>query len=334
MYFRYKSRKKDRTLVKILAVLLVLGVAVFCGYRYREYLMFWKYSENRLSAELQQAVSCETSSDRTLGLEELLKSASGNTAENPLDPAAWFFRGRVYREAAWQKMPGTFSEMVIKNLPLTAYADSRDCFISAVKDIKKGMALSGGKISPEMQMMLAESCFFSGFTGKEKADELFAGLNPEDIRQDVSFVRFYSFISILSGRAGEGFAFLDRYGDVTSGTEGRLFLAGIRSAAGLYTDAVMVYRDLLSKEQDVSVKKLIHLRLGKIFAVQSLYPEALQEYAAVLELDPSCEEALLGTAEINAASGHKVRTGIISKKKEAVKASAGQGQKTEGEHSL
>ena len=282
MYYKYKPKRKRR-IFKPLAIIIVLCTIGYFTYRNREYLMFWRYSDNKLAAKLKKA---EKGGNKLTDLKNLVQMFDNYRENNPLDQDAYFYSARVYYGIAVANMPRNFSDFVINNLGddiSTALTPlSLDGFQKAIKYMRKGMVLGDKKkIDHEYMMIFAYSCFYTSFLNMAELDEFLSSANKDELSKNVEDVRFYSLVKILGNEKDKGFDFLANNGKVDSDLNGILFQSCLEGMAGHYTNAIMDYKKVLDTTEDPQILKLVRMNLGKIYYKQNLYNESLEQFIEV-----------------------------------------------------
>ena len=282
MYYKYKPKKRSKRILKPLAIIIVLCAIGYFTYRYREYLMFWRYSDNKLVAKLKAA---ENSGDKLTEFKDLAQIFDNYRESNPLNQEAYFYSARVHYGIAAANMPWSFSEFVINNLSDDMQSAlpplSLNEFQKAIRYIRKGMALGDNKkIDHEYIMIFAYSCFYASFLNMAELNEFLSLADKSELSKNVEDARFYSLVKILENEKNEGFDFLAGNGEVDSDLRGILFQSCVESMGGQYTNAIMNYRKILDTAEDPHVLKLVRMNLGKIYYKQNLYNESLEQFVA------------------------------------------------------
>lgn len=162
MYYRYKVKKKDRKIFKKIIVVLLIGVTAFYGYRYRQYLQFWKFSYNKLNNRIEKTLHSEQKSKKE-ELLQLVKQFNAYKLENSTKAEAFLMTGKINFLLAESSMAGSFSERIINGNTFRLNSEAEKYYLMAVKNIQKGIALKNdASYSPEFTVMLAKSLFSSG----------------------------------------------------------------------------------------------------------------------------------------------------------------------------
>lgn len=311
MYYRYKVKKKDRKIFKKVIVLVLAGVTVFYGYRYRQYLQFWKYSYNKLNKRIEKAVSGEKKQKKS----ELLKLArqfEGYQFENPTRADGFFMAGKIYFLLAESGMAGSFSERIINGSTGHLSPASLKNYLLAVKNIKKGIALKNGdSFSSEYTVILAKSLYYLRYETEKEVAQLLKDVNARSLKGRVEDVRFLALITILNGDEKGGFQLLEKHGAILDSIQGRLFFASVEMAAKRYTNAIMNFKDVLARTDDVRVRRLIHINLGKIYYRQSLYRESLAHFSIALKINENDNFSRIWIGKNYSAMGYKDRARAI-----------------------
>ena len=287
MYYKYKPKGKKKHILKPLAIIIVLCTAGYFAYRYKEHLMFWRYSDNKLVAKLKVA---ENSDNKLSELKNLVQVFDSYRENNPLDQEAYFYSARLHYGIAVAGMPGNFSEFVINNFGDSGSFEipslSSSEFQKAIKYMRKGIALGDGKkIGHEYLMLFAYSCFYTSFSDMTELNEIFSSADKNELPKNIEDARFYSLVKILKNEKDEGFEFLAENGEVDSDLRGILFLSCVEGMVGQYTNAIMNYRRILDATEDPQVLKFVHINLGKIYYKQNLFNESLEQFTWSAEKD-------------------------------------------------
>jgi len=287
MYYRYKPKGRKKRILKPLAIIIVLCAIGYFTYRYKEHLMFWRYSDNKLVAKLKAA---ENSDNKLAELKNLVQVFDNYRENNPLDQDAYFYSARLHYNIAVANMPESFSEFVINTFSddglfvITPLSLSE--FQKAVKYMRKGMALGDNKnIDYEYLMVFAYSCFYTSFLDMVELNEILSFADKNELSKNVEDARFYSLVKILKNEKDEGFEFLANNGRIDSDLRGILFQSCVESMAGQYTNAIMNYKKILDTIEDPQVLKFVHMNLGKIYYKQNLYNESLEQFTWSSEKD-------------------------------------------------
>ncbi len=87
----------------------------------------------------------------------------------------------------------------------------------------------------------------------------------------------------------------------------------MKKKTGKYTDAIMVYRDIIASSKDERVLKIARLSLGKVYYGQLLYREAVARFEEALRFDPENTEIKGWMDRALAASGDRQAAARILK---------------------
>ena len=286
MYHRYKVNKKNKKFFRLIAILLIISSVFFFGYRHRQFLFFWRYSSNKLVSRIESTNKIQDINKRRDGLVLLIKRFEHYKNENQVKPEAFFLSGKVYYFLGKTYLPASFSEMIIKNRLMEINNLSKEYFIKAIKNIKKGKALQDSdKMEIDYGMILAKSCFFSSYCNYGKINQILEEIEEPSLLKGIEDKRFYAIINILNKKIDYGLKFLNESGMINEGIQGRLFLATSYKIAEKYTGSIMKYKNIINQTSDKELLKLIHLNLGKIYYIQSLYKESLEHFNFALKFD-------------------------------------------------
>lgn len=301
MFYRYKTKRKKHKTLRFFFAAVFLAFAVYLGYRYGDYLAFWRYSDNKLLAEIDEAKSIEDAEQRLSALTKAKDSVKNYREENPLNPNSYYYTADVYYSSGAALLPGTFSELLINDRLDGIKPSAFNEFQRAVRYMRKGTALAKKeKPDDKYAIIFAKSCFYTEFLDIKTVNEL---LTDIDKPSDIENVRFCSMIKILAGDVDGGFELLEENGNISSGAEGILFLAALQAKTGQYTNAIINYKKLLNSQTDDSVLKLVRMSLGRIYYKQSLYSEAMEEFSEAGKLDGTDADVGLWTGKTYASMG-------------------------------
>ncbi|MFC1668871.1 tol-pal system YbgF family protein [Spirochaetota bacterium] len=286
MYHRYKVNKKNRKFVKIIVFFLIVSSVGFFGYRYRQYLLFWRYTNNKLIIKLERASKIEDVNKRKESLLEVIKAFEHYKDGNQVDPEAFFLTGKTYYLLAETYLPSTFTQIIIRGRLNDVGDIQNKFFLKAIKNIKKGRALQKtDKLEGYYSIILAKSCFYSSYYGYKNINRIISGIEEPSILNEIEDKRFYAMVHILNGNIDYGLRFLNEHGVVNESIQGRLFLATSYKIAKKYTNSIMKYKEISNRTSDKDILKLVYLNLGKIYYLQSLYKESLEHFNYALKID-------------------------------------------------
>lgn len=286
MYYKYKIKRKNKNTSKYIIIILIIVLTGFFSYRYREHLMFWKYSDHKLLVMLQASESQSDANIRLTELKKLIPIFDNFIKDNALNYEAYFFSARLHYEIGRTSLPGTFSELIINDRVKSIPAAAKTEFEKVVKYMYKGLAFLGKKqVERDYLMILAYSGFYSGYLTFDELNDIIAPIDKTSLGSDIEDARFYAFINILNGNEDTGFAVLSEKGMVDTGIDGVLFLAVVENMVGRSTNAIMNYKKVLDKTGDKRILRLVHVDLGKIYFNQGLFKESLEELNEALKVD-------------------------------------------------
>ena len=291
MYYRYKSKKKDRKILKVIFFSIVAFSIIYTGYNYRTKIMFWKVSHNRIIEQINGASLITDSAEKIETLRKLAENIGSYKQENPEDPDSYIYSSRVYYSLGLALSGKNFTEMFLDDMLLNLTPEQRKCFFQSIKDMSKAVALLDGKeVSLENLFILGRSYFFTGYKDNAAIYSMLKGASSADLLS-VDDVRFYSFLCLTEGAVDEGLDLLDRKGDVEDSVQGRLFKAKALKNSMKFTDAIIAFQAILKTSDDPYVQKLSYSNLGMIYYSQNLYKESLDQFIAALNFgdDPVCK---------------------------------------------
>lgn len=275
MYYRYKSKKRNKKIYKVFFIGILIVAAGYTVYSFRSYLMFWKYNYSTLEKKIMALNAVRGEQNRIVMLQNLRDMCDKYKDENPLSAEAFFSSGKVHIMYGETKLTEPLSEMIIHERANTINSDARSEFLTAIKDIRKGMALINGVDEDGTYFYLAKAGYYSGYYELPYIHELIKKVKNMEKIKDAENVRFYSLIYILSGNTEEGIRFLKANSRAVAGSRGALFLAAVEKLGNNFTNAIMINKDIINTSTDPGIRKAAHFNLGKIYYQKSLYSESL-----------------------------------------------------------
>ncbi|RPI94905.1 MAG: hypothetical protein EHM32_06235 [Spirochaetales bacterium] len=311
MYSHYKTRKRNSGLFRILGVAVVATVAVFLFINFKQYIFFWKYTQHRIASEIAIAVNTRSPEER----EKLLKNIASNCedldGDNQLSAEAFFLAGEAHCLLGEAVMGRSFSEAVIYDgVPVVTGEAARPHFLSAIRCINKGRALSGGMESRH-SLILTKAAFYAGYYGGQQLYSVSRGIGPASALRTVDDVRFCVLMHVLAGKNEEGFGILAEHGKTSDTLEGRLFQATLYAISKQYTSAILNYQEVLRKTSDSTVLKLAHINLGKLYYNQSLFNESLGHFTSALSIDERDNQLKIWIGKNYSALGNKAKARAV-----------------------
>src|SRR5208337_2945560 len=95
MYYRYKSKKKDRRLLKIFVFVTVTVSGVYAGYMHRSMLMFWRINHNHMVSSIENASRIEDTAKRIEQLKLIGEDLNTYKHENMMNPEAYLLSSKL-----------------------------------------------------------------------------------------------------------------------------------------------------------------------------------------------------------------------------------------------
>lgn len=285
MYYRYKSKKKDRRFLKIFIFFIVVFSAFYSVYNFRSKVMFWRISHNRIVNKINQVSMMTDPAKRIENLRKLAEDIEAYKQDNPLEPDSYTYSSRIYYNLGLALSGKNFTEMYLDDVFQQLSPEQKKTFIQSIKDMNKALALYNGK-EPEPQdlFILGKSCFFAGYRGNPDIYSMLKTQISSPELLSVEDIRFYSILCLSEGAADEGLQLLDKKGGAEDTVQGRLFKAMVLKNSMKYTDAIIAFQKILKSTDDPYVQKLSYSNLGKIYYSQNLYKESLDQFNAALTL--------------------------------------------------
>jgi tetratricopeptide (TPR) repeat protein len=285
MYYRYKSKKRNNKIYKVILIAMLIVSAGYLVYSFRSYLMFWKYNYSNLDKKIMALNAVRGEQNRIVMLQNLRDVCDKYKDDNPLSSEAFFSSGKVHLMFGETKLAESFSEMVIHEKDTTVSSEAREEFLTAIKDIRKGMALINGVDEEMTYFNMAKAGYYSGFYEKPYIYELIKMIRNNEKIRDVEDIRFYSLIYILNGNADYGFGFLKKHKSAVEGPGGALFMAAAEKLCNNFTNAIIINKEIIKTTPGSDAGKIAHLNLGKIYYQKSLYNESIYHLSEAAKLD-------------------------------------------------
>jgi tetratricopeptide (TPR) repeat protein len=283
MYYRYKSKKKDRKFLKVFLFCAVAVSIAYAGYTYKSKIMFWRVSHNRIVDQINQASMITDLAKRAENLRKLAGDIEVYKEDNPLEADSYIYSSRVYYNLGIALSGKTFTEMYFDDLMLQLTAEQKKCFMNSVKDMSKAIAILDGKeAEPQDLFILGKSYFFTGYRDNNTIYTMLKNVSESIDKLSIDDVRFYSLLCLTGGAVEEGLNILDKKGGVEDSIDGKLFKAKALKNSMKFTDAIIAFQKILKTSDDPFVQKLCYSNLGKIYYSQNLYKESLDQFNAAL----------------------------------------------------
>ncbi len=313
MYYRYKSKRRNKRIYRLIAVALVVGLAAYTGYINRHHLLFWKYSHNKLIQKLDNTKKIADPTARENALQAIAKACDGFRGDNPLSADGFFLAGSAHFALGECYSGGTFSEKLVYEGPACNLNErAREEYLEAIRLIKKGVALSGDREADGRYLfMLARSGFLTGFYGIGRIFSMVSAVKPAEGVLDLDDVRFCAIVHIQNGREDRGLEILKSHGKISDTVEGQLMLASAYYIARRYTNAIVEFQRIMNRTSNSQVQKLIHINLGKIYFNQALYNESLGHFTDALGIDERDNQLKIWIGKNYSALGDKIKAKAI-----------------------
>ncbi len=285
MYYRYKTRKKDRRYLKRFFYLIVAAILVYTVYHYRSYLMFWKISHNKIVSEISSVSIIPEHEKRFEKLKELKKDLDIYKKENFLEPESYILSARVCYNLGVSGFDKNFTDIYLSDLNMKLSPESTGYLIESIKNYQKALALLDGKdIEIDDIFILAESYYLVRYYSNEEIYTLLKEYVRDGEGLSSDNVRFFAIICITGGHAEEGLSFLENKGVVEENVKGRLLRAKALKDAMKNTEAIIAFQKILKNTEDSESQKIAYMNLGRIYYGQHLYRESIEQFVAALAL--------------------------------------------------
>ncbi len=311
MYYRYKTRKKDRRYLKVISYLVIIGIVSYTLYHYRNHLMFWKISHNRIVSEINSVSSIPEPEKRIEKLKKLKSDLESYRRDNELDPESYTLYARVCYSIGIAGMDNDFSDIYLNESNIKLSPESEENLIETIKNSEKAIALMDGKVTELDDIFILSGAYY--FTGYYSTKDIYT-LLKEYVKDGESIsvenARFFAVVCINSGNIDEGLSFLQAKGDVESGVKGRLLWAKALRDSMKNTEAIIAFQKILKTTEDPASQKTAYVNLGKIYFGQHLYKESMEQFTAALALgdDNNCK---VWIAKNHIALGEKDKAKVL-----------------------
>lgn len=285
MYDRYKSRRKNNGIFKFFGVIILIAAVTALAVHYRHYLAFWRYGQNKIEKRMDTVKNIKDPVKKREALADYADLYEKQKEGRMVDADLFFLSGEIHYLMGETHLGGSFSELFINDRTGEISKEAKLEFLKAIKDFKKGCALDNDAPDDRYSYMLARSAFYTGFYSPRDIFEMIEKTGESVKQMDVENIRFYSITNITNKREDYGLKFLSQNGMVKDNIQGLLFFATAERVAKKYTGAIVSYKDVLARTSDDSIRKLVHVNLGKIYFNQSLFRESIDQFNLALKID-------------------------------------------------
>lgn len=311
MYDRYKSKRKSTGIFKFFGIIILIGAAIALGVHYRHYLAFWKYSQNKLEKRIDAVKKMKDLLKKREALADYADLYEKQKQERLIDGDLFFRSGEIHYLMGETYLPGSFSELFINDRTGDVSKEARQEFLKSIRDIKKGCALDNDAPDDRHSFMLAKAAFYTGFYSPGDIFEMIEKTGDSARLNDIENVRFFAISNIINKKEDFGLKYLAQNGMVKDNIQGLLFYATAERIAKKYTGAIISYKDVLTRTSDESIRKLVHVNLGKIYFNQSLYRESLDQFSQALKIDEKDTAPKIWIGKNYSAMGEKDKAKAI-----------------------
>ncbi len=312
MYYSYKSKRKRKKIFRFLLIILAIAGLYYLGSKYKNYIFFWKYNYNKIYSKLEKISGIDNYKTKIVELQEISRICDDYNTKNQVSAESFLLAGKVHYQIAELNLNKTFSEIIINGYQDFVNDDKIISeFLKAVRNIRKGIALSGyDDLTPEYRLILAKSYFYTGYYNTDVIFSLTKDNNLKEI-SNTDDIRFLSLINIYNNNKDYGLEILKKYGMVTDNIRGKFFLACAYNLAGKYTDSIMCFKDILGSSRDAKLIKLANINLGRIYFNQSLFKESLYHFTSALKEDGKDNLLKIWIGKNYSALGEKTKARAI-----------------------
>jgi tetratricopeptide (TPR) repeat protein len=312
VYTSYKSKKRGNKKYKILLLLSIIALAGYTGNKYKQYIFFWEYTYNKLCESLSGIENIRDTEKKLGKLRDLNAVCDGYNNQNQTSPEAFSISARVHYQIGELYCGGTFSDIIIYDKIAAINSSAQTEFIESIIDFKKMIALSSAnEITPRDSLLMAMACYYTDFCPAKELLKITGGIDKPESLNNPEFIRFIATIDIINGRYEKGLDILKKFDQKSDTEKGKLFLATVYKTAGMYTNALLEFKSILEKTNDIDIKKLISVNLGTIYYNQSLYNESLYYFTNALNIDSKDNRLKIWIGKNYSSLGLKVKAKAI-----------------------
>ncbi|MBN1500202.1 MAG: hypothetical protein JW982_08605 [Spirochaetes bacterium] len=303
MYYKYKSKKKNNKPLSFLIILVIAGCAAAFLYSRHDTIKFWKYSFSRLEREYNFIIS-SNSGDKNTQFSDLLKKLQKSYEDNPADLKTIMLLARVNFQLGEIKYDKNFARTIVDDRDFTPGTSASEYFINSIKYFKKILSINEEKIpEDDILIMLSKLYYYMGYYGQDEIFSLLKSVRKPDMIKNDDDKRFYGYMNYIVTNDDKYVTYLKSVENKSS--LGKLFLAGVFFKAKQYTDAIMLYKEIIETKIDDKEKLIVQRNLGKIYFYQSLMDESLQFLLPVYSREPDNEEIRQMLVKIYLSKGDK-----------------------------
>ena len=200
MYYRYKSKKRAKKSYEIVLIAVFVVLAIAALFHYRNYLLFWKFTYNRLQKQLYAAESIQDSKEKITYLGKNITTCDDYRNDNPFQSDGYYLSARAEYMLAEAEAGGSLSDAVINESMAAISPEARTHFTQAIRFIRKGMSLDPkSRPDDETYAILAKACFYLNYYSSADIQAILASIrNPKSLG-NLDDRRFYGLMLILNG---------------------------------------------------------------------------------------------------------------------------------------
>ena len=286
MYHRYKSKRRHKTLIRTILILLLCIIIGIVAYFQRNRLMFWKQDIGKLQIKTANAEKLTDYKQRIEFFKSLSENAERGKSQKLFDADTFLLSGKIYFLLGESYLGADFSELVSEYILFPINKKAADCFTVALRDINKGIVLSGGSVPAEIKVIKAQIEYYLSYRSVSEIASSIVTVAFENEHLQAELVRFCVLIIILGGDKQLGFKYLNERGHIGEDFKSSLYLAALEYYAKMYTSAIMRYKKILSETDNDNFKKTALLGLAQIYHTQLLDRESMEQIARAYEMFP------------------------------------------------
>ncbi|MGL4368779.1 MAG: hypothetical protein ACRCUT_03790, partial [Spirochaetota bacterium] len=209
MYYRYKSKKRAKKSYELILIAVLIVAALTGLFHFRNYLLFWKFTYNRLAKQIHSAEAVADPVKRSESLEKAVAACDGYRNDNPFQSDGYFLSAKSSYLIGETEAGGSLSLLVIEDAVSAISVQARGQFENAVRYIKKGMSLdSNSRPDDEILVILAKSYFYLDYYKTEEIQSVLSQIRDPGGLPGLDDRRFFGLMLIQGGDPEGGVKFL------------------------------------------------------------------------------------------------------------------------------
>jgi tetratricopeptide (TPR) repeat protein len=248
--------------------------------------MFWKYSLTTLENEINLKLESNSGSITIAEADEISLKIESYLADNMLNDESFFLSSKLMTKTAERVSGISLTDYIVQTSESQFNIYSINLLKKSLKYLKKGLAIKENAArSNDVILLLSKLYIYTGYSQEELLFDLIQDIADPTTIEDIENRRLYGFLTVRSGQVDVGIDYLKKYGDIKN-TSDSLFLAGVYKLSKQYTDAIILYKEILNSNPTSDQTVIVRFSLGEIYFEQSLFNEALEQFSQLLIENP------------------------------------------------